>query len=77
MALLSPPARQRWARIVLTGLSVLLVLCTIAAIGIGMVSMTPAQVVTILAKHVDLGLPWDCESQQEAVLYAVRLPRLY
>jgi iron complex transport system permease protein len=76
MVLLSSPARQRRARIVLTGLSVLLVLCAVAAIGIGMVPMTPGQILAILARRVGLGLPWDFEGRQEAVLYAVRLPRV-
>ncbi len=71
MALLSPPARQRWARIVLTGLLLLLVLCVLAAIGIGMVPMTPGQVVAILAQRVGLGLPWGFESQQGAMLCAL------
>jgi iron complex transport system permease protein len=76
MVLFSSPARQRRARIVLTGLSVLLVLCAVAAIGIGMVPMTPGQVSAILARRVGLDLPWGFEGRQEAVLYAVRLPRV-
>ncbi len=76
MVLFSSPARQRRARIVLTGLSVLLVLCVVAAIGIGMVPMTPGQVSAILARRVGLDLPWGFEGRQEAVLYAVRLPRV-
>jgi hypothetical protein len=68
MVLFSSPARQRRARIVLTGLSVLLVLCAVAAIDIGMVPMTPGQVIAILARRVGLDLPWSFEGRQEAVL---------
>jgi len=54
-----------------TGLPVLLVLWAIAAIGIGIVRMTPGQAVTILARCVGLELPWNFEGSQEAILYAV------
>jgi iron complex transport system permease protein len=41
-----------------------------------MVSITPGQLLAILARRSGLTLPWHYAAQQEAVLLAIRLPRV-
>jgi iron complex transport system permease protein len=41
-----------------------------------MVSITPGQLLAILAQHGGLTLPWSFAAQQETVLLAIRLPRV-
>jgi iron complex transport system permease protein len=53
------------------------VLVLVAAVGIGAVSIHPGQVFAILAHQVGIDLPWwPYEARQEAVLMAIRLPRV-
>jgi iron complex transport system permease protein len=55
---------------------VLLLMLIVCAIGIGAVQIAPLQVLTILAKQIGLEVGVAFESQQEAVLIAIRLPRV-
>ncbi|QRN94325.1 iron ABC transporter permease [Archangium violaceum] len=54
----------------------LLVLCVVTSLGVGAVSITPAQVVSILLEQVGLPPFTTFTEQQAAVLYAIRLPRV-
>jgi iron complex transport system permease protein len=54
----------------------LLVTVFLASVGIGAVSITPEQVIAILAKQIGISLPVTFETQQESVLTAIRLPRV-
>jgi iron complex transport system permease protein len=69
-------ARVRRAPYALTGLCLLLMLVVLASVGVGAVRITPTQVIAILGKQLGLSLPWTFEAQQEAVLMAIRLPRV-
>lgn len=60
----------------LIGMSILLLLVCLAGIGIGAVSISPGQVLSILASRMGLATPWLFDSRQEAVLMAIRLPRV-
>jgi iron complex transport system permease protein len=61
---------------VLAGLAVLLPLVAVANVGLGAVGIAPAQVVAILAGRVGIDLGIGYSDQQEAVLWAIRLPRV-
>jgi iron complex transport system permease protein len=65
-----------WAPAILFGRVVLLGVCSLAAVGIGMVQISPGQVLAIMAKQGGLTLPWPFGTQHEAVLLAIRLPRV-
>lgn len=64
----------------LAGLLALLGMIIFASVGIGAVSIAPGQVVSILAKQVNLPLPTafiaPFEPQHESVLTAIRIPRV-
>lgn len=65
---ISPPA-------LLTGLGVLLVALIVVSLGTGAVSISPRQVVSILLEHAGVeGSGFT--SQQDAVLWSIRLPRV-
>lgn len=66
-------SRTRWFMIGLIGL---LVLTFLLSVGIGAVAISPGQVVAILGKQFGIELPWVFEARQEAVLTAIRLPRV-
>ena len=68
--------RQRGAAVALAILFLLLLLSGLLAVGTGMVRITPGQVIAILARHIGLILPWEYGAQHEAVLLAIRLPRV-
>ena len=53
-----------------------LVLVVLVSVGTGAVQISPTEVVSILARRIGLDLPWAFEPQQEAVLLAIRLPRV-
>lgn len=53
-----------------------LILTVIFSVGIGAVSISPLQVLSILFKHLGLTPLTEFSSQQEAVLLALRLPRV-
>jgi iron complex transport system permease protein len=58
------------------GLVGVLVALVLFAVGNGAVAIAPTQVAAILAGQIGVALPWAFEPQQEAVLLAVRLPRV-
>lgn len=60
----------------LFGLLLLLLLVIVLAVGIGAVAIAPLQVIAIFAKQLGLNLGVAFESQQEAVLLVIRLPRV-
>lgn len=68
--------RGRQANLILIGLAVLLVITALAGVGIGAVSITPSQILSILTAQIGLELPWSFDSRQEAVVMAIRLPRV-
>ncbi len=53
-----------------------LVLACVIAAGVGAVSVSPGQVLGIIAKSVGLGSGGDFTSQQESVIVGIRLPRV-
>lgn len=72
----APLPRRRRAALVMSILFLLFALSGLLAVGTGMVRIAPGQVLAILAQHIGLGLPWEYDSRQEAVLMAIRLPRV-
>ena len=68
--------RQRRAVFILLILFLLLVLCSLFAVGTGMVRIAPGQVLGILAQQIGVSLPWEYDTRHEAVLMAIRLPRV-
>jgi len=74
----SPPAVRARARAawLFPALIVLLVGAALLNAGIGAVHIAPGRVVAILLHHlgIDLGIPYT--QQQDAVLWAIRLPRI-
>jgi iron complex transport system permease protein len=61
----------------LAALVLLLVIALLAGLGIGAVPISPREIVTILAAHVGWGVAdWPDATRQEAVLLAIRLPRV-
>lgn len=70
------PVHTRRSRIMLMCLVGLVVVAFLASVGIGAVSIQPGQVLAILLKQIGISLPVPFEAQQEAVLTAIRLPRV-
>lgn len=68
--------RGRQANLILIGLAVLLIITALAGVGIGAVRITPSQILSILTAQIGLELPWSFDSRQEAVVMAIRLPRV-
>lgn len=70
------PRREQRANILLPGLTLLLLLTVLANVGYGAVGIDPLQAVSILASRsgIDLGIAFT--DQQDAVLWAIRLPRV-
>lgn len=70
--------RQRRGRMILMGLTLLLIMALLAGVGIGAVPISPPQVVAILLEKVAgqpiLDVPY--ETRQAAVLLTIRLPRV-
>jgi iron complex transport system permease protein len=60
----------------LAGLTALLVVAVLLGAGIGAVPIAPRQVVAILAAHAGLDLGVAYTPEQDAVLWAIRLPRV-
>jgi iron complex transport system permease protein len=62
--------------VVLSVLAVVLVIAALLGVSQGAVSIDPAQVIAIIAHHlgVDLGVAYS--QQQDAVVWAIRLPRV-
>jgi iron complex transport system permease protein len=68
--------RPRRTAGVLVGLGGLLLGCSMVAVGHGMVTIAPEQVLAILADQLHWELPWTFTTQQEMILLAIRLPRV-
>ena len=60
----------------LTGLGALMLAVALLALATGAVSITPGQVLAILADQVGGSLPWSFEVRHELVLLNIRLPRI-
>lgn len=60
----------------LLGLTLLLGLVTLLALGQGAVAIAPLQVLAILGDGLGLSLPWSYEANQQAVLMGIRAPRM-
>ena len=62
------------------GLAILAVLlgflCTLS-LGKGAVAIDPGQVLAILGRPLQLSLPWAFEPHHEAIIWAIRLPRVF
>lgn len=84
-------AAQRWSRsfrgtgetvprlrasILLPSLALLLVVSTLAGIGIGAVRIAPEQSVAIVLHHLGLSTDIDYSRQQDAIVWAIRMPRV-
>lgn len=63
-------------RLLFPSLGVLLVAAVLGNIGLGAVSISPAQSVAILVEPLGMDLGIDYDSRQRAVLWAIRLPRV-
>lgn len=70
--------KRTWrTRIVLVSLSIGLLITFWFSVGIGAVSISPLQVLSILVSTVGIDTPWEYSEQQEMVLLAIRLPRVF
>lgn len=82
---------QRWSRgirdtsssvprirpaVLLPSLVVLLVIATLASIGIGAVRIAPEQTIAILLQHFGIHLDVEYTRQQDSIVWAIRLPRV-
>ncbi|MCO5176211.1 MAG: iron ABC transporter permease [Thermomicrobiales bacterium] len=77
--IVGPPASARMAgrrAIVLVGSSVALLVAFLLNVGVGAVSISPIQVVGILLSHAGIQTDIAFTQQQDAVLWAIRLPRV-
>lgn len=70
-------ARRRFARarVVVTGLALLLAFLGLASVGTGPVSLSPGQVLAILGAEIGLDFPWQFTEADRAVVSQIRLPR--
>lgn len=69
-------ARHQRASILIPGLAALLIVSVLLNVGYGAVEIDPLQVVGILASRAGIDLGIDFSTQQDAVLWAIRLPRV-
>jgi len=60
----------------LSVLSGLLILSLLLAAGIGALAISPGKILAILGAQLGLELPWNFAPREEAVLLAVRMPRI-
>lgn len=79
-AAFTQPAPTGWLRqrhyLVLPLLGLTLAGALLVGVGHGAVALSPAEVLAILLRKAGIVLPVDYTSQQEAVLWAIRLPRV-
>lgn len=71
-----PDRRRKRAVAVLAGLGVLLAAMTVASVGVGAVAVSPGQILAMFGERIGVWLPWTFQPQQEAVVTAIRLPRV-
>lgn len=70
--------KRAWrTRMVLVGLTIALFVVFWFSVGIGAVSISPLQVLSILVGALGIDTPWPYSQQQEMVLLAIRLPRVF
>lgn len=67
---------SRRRAMILSSLAILLAITCVLAAGLGALHISPAQCLSILTSRLGLGQPWPFEPRQEAVLWAIRLPRV-
>jgi len=60
----------------LVALGILLGMVAVVALGSGAVAIAPLQVIAILSRQLSLDLPWVVEPHHEAIIMAIRLPRI-
>ncbi|HMP76251.1 MAG TPA: iron ABC transporter permease [Kiritimatiellia bacterium] len=65
---------ERW---LVPVLAVFLGLVLLAGLGIGALSISPGQVLAILASQVGIELPWSFTEREAAVLLHIRTPRIF
>ncbi len=70
---LSAPPRHT---ALLGGCGALLVICFFAGAGSGAVTLSPGTIAAILADQTGIDLPWQFTAREQAVLVAIRLPRV-
>ncbi len=68
--------RHSRSLLVLSGLGLLLVAAGVAGVAVGAVAVSPGQVIAILVHPLGLELPWTFDARQQAVVMAIRLPRV-
>jgi iron complex transport system permease protein len=71
-----PPRTIRSRQAALGLLAVALIVVVLLALGLGAVSISPGQVVAILASKLHVALPVSFQDQQAVVLWSIRLPRI-
>lgn len=64
------------AAVLLPALAILLVAATLAGIGLGAVRISPEQTVAILLHHAGIDLDIAYTQQQDAIVWAIRMPRV-
>lgn len=72
----APPAREGRARILLVALVLLLVVAVLVGAGAGALPVPVASVLGVLLHKLGLSTSLAFEPQQEAVVWAIRLPRV-
>lgn len=68
--------RRRRGALFLCALAVLLGVAVVVSVSHGAVSVSPGQVLAILAHEIGIALPWDFGQREETVLLSIRLPRM-
>ena len=64
------------AAVLLPGLTALLLIAVVLAAGIGAVSVGPAQIIAIVLDHLGINTSIAFSRQQDAVVWAIRIPRV-
>ena len=64
------------AAVLLPALGALVAVAFLLGVGLGAVRIAPAQVVAIVAAHAGLDLGVDFSRQEDAIVWAIRLPRV-
>ena len=67
--------RRRRGEMAIPALAVVATAAFVVAVGWGAVSISPGQLISILAGTLGLDLPWSYGQREETVLMAIRLPR--
>src|SRR5687767_4744686 len=62
--------------ILLPSLAVLLLVAVVLSVGVGAVKLEPQQTLAIIARHLGLEIDVAYTTQQDAIVWAIRLPRV-